>query len=56
MKTYNGYIIKPAPVTPQHVVIVTEGKGGKIPKVLEGIFTSYTVAMTQIDEYLKSKV
>jgi len=57
MKTYKGYIVKAAPQTPQHVVISTEGRGGKIPACLSGMFTSYATAYREIDQYeeLKTK-
>jgi len=55
MVIYEGYQIKPNKLTPQHVIIVTDGKGGKIPDVLSGIFTSYSIAKQAIDDYLKIK-
>jgi len=54
MKTYNGYILSPNPFSPTLVKIATEGQGGRIPKVLEGSFTSYGVAEQAIDTYLES--
>ncbi len=55
MKTYKGYYIKPDKNTPNNCVIVTEGRGGKIPNVLDGLFTSIQIAMNAIDKYLIGK-
>lgn len=49
---YRGYIVKTNPRSPNLVLVVTEGKGGKIPKVLEGSFTSFMAAKIVIDMYL----
>ena len=54
MKTYNGYILSPNPFSPTLIRIATEGQGGRIPKVLEGSFTSYGVATQAIDQYLEA--
>lgn len=53
---YKNYIIKPDKAFPSSLVVATEGQGGKIPAVLEGLFTSYLVAKTSIDTYLETKV
>jgi hypothetical protein len=53
---YNGFIISPYKVSPRLCQVATEGKGGKIPNVLTGTFTSYLVAKQEIDKYLNSKV
>ena len=55
MIEYNGYYIKPNKVTPSVYEIVTTGQGGKIPKVLEGMFTARHLAMFEIDKYLNEK-
>lgn len=52
---YMGYRVKPAKETPSHYIVVTAGKGGKIPAVLEGMFTSKTKAKQVIDSYLNSR-
>lgn len=52
---YRGYIIKPFAPVPNVYVVATAGRGGSIPKVLEGTFTSPTVAKTIIDIYEDSK-
>ena len=54
MIVYRGFIVKPSPVSPQLVSVATEGKGGKIPAVLGGLFTSYSVVKAIIDRYLDS--
>jgi hypothetical protein len=36
-------------------VIVTAGKGGKIPDVLDGVFTSVGIAQQAVDQYLSTK-
>ena len=56
MIVYKGYQIKPDKAFPSSLVVATEGQGGKIPTVLEGLFTSYNVAKTSIDNYLEVKV
>ena len=55
IRIYNGYQIKPFPASPSCSLVVTDGKGGKIPNVLSGLFTSPTLAMQAIDTYLESK-
>ena len=55
MKIYRGFQIKAHPTSPMQLVIATDGKGGSIPSVLEGLFTSYTVAKGEIDAYLETK-
>lgn len=54
-KEYKGYLISPAKGNPHSITIATAGKGGKIPRVMEGLFTSRTVAHQVIDNYLESK-
>lgn len=55
MIIYRGYQIKPDRQTPQHSIVVTDGKGGKIPDCLGGLFTTPTIAKKAIDDYLLSK-
>jgi hypothetical protein len=55
MSEYRGYQIKPSPTMPSHYIVVTEGKGGKIPNVLQGMFTNRTIPKGIIDMYLDSK-
>lgn len=52
---YRGYQIKPHPQNPISLIVVTDGKGGKIPSVLEGMYTDRRYAMNVIDKYLESK-
>lgn len=52
---YKGYYVKPHAQYPSSFVIVTQGQGGKIPKVMEGLFTSRGIAMEVIDSYTAPK-
>ena len=56
MIRYKGYIISSSKLLPGLVGVATEGKGGKIPNILSGGFTSTGVAKKEIDRYLESKV
>lgn len=55
MIEYKGYQIKPHKVVPTAYIVVTAGKGGKIPDILSGVFTGYGVAKLAIDKYLDDK-
>lgn len=55
MIIYKTYQIKPHKVVPTSYIIVTDGKGGKIPDMLTGVYTSPTVAKLAIDMYLEKK-
>lgn len=55
IKIFQGYQIKPSKEAPSSYVIVTDGKGGKIPDVLSGLFTTRTIAMEAIEKYLATK-
>lgn len=52
---YKGYQIKPQKNMPSILIIVTAGKGGKIPAVLDSMFTKLEYAKSAIDSYLTSK-
>ena len=52
---YNGYQIKPHKLYPTSWIVVTDGKGGKIPDVLTSLFTSVGIAKNEIDKYLSRK-
>lgn len=52
---YKGYIISPTSSGAKCYSIATEGRGGKIPKIMEGLFTSRGSAMQVVDYYLASK-
>lgn len=52
---YRDYDIKPHRETPNNYVIVTSGKGGKIPDILGGMFTSTAIAKLFVDNYLLGK-
>ena len=50
-----GYFISPDKQIPTCCYISTMGKGGKIPDMLTGLFTSPTIAKKEIDRYLTIK-
>ena len=52
---YEGYLIKPSSLSPKSYVIVTSGRGGKIPDVMNGMFTSIGVAKQLIDSYIEKR-
>ena len=54
-KIYRGYQIKPHPQSPMSYITVTDGKGGKIPDILSGMFTHPSLIKQLIDTYLDSK-
>lgn len=56
IRHYQGYDIKPHREIPTSYIVVTSGKGGKIPNVLDGLFTTPDYAKATIDKYLASKV
>lgn len=55
MIEYKGYYIKADKISPMLSRVVTTGKGGKIPSVLDSLFTSYGLAKSEIDAYLLTK-
>lgn len=55
MKTYKGFIIKINPLSPTLYTVAVEGRGGKIPRNLEGSFTSVATVIEIIDKYLDNK-
>jgi hypothetical protein len=55
IQIYSGYQIKPVKETPTLYHVVTDGKGGKIPNVLDSMFTTRQYAKDAIDSYLESK-
>lgn len=52
---YQGYLIKAYAPSPMLYNVATAGQGGKIPKMLESLFTSTGIAKAAIDEYLAIK-
>ena len=52
---YQGYYIQPHKDHPYCYVIVTTGKGGKIPDYLSGMFTTRAIAKSEIDVYVASR-
>lgn len=55
MTTYRGYLITPNPLSPTLYKVATEGRGGKIPDVLVGSFTSVGVIKGIVDHYLDNQ-
>jgi NCAIR mutase (PurE)-related protein len=55
IRIHEGYQVKPHKEFPASSIIVTDGKGGKIPDMLSGMFTSPAIAMQTIDKYLEIK-
>lgn len=55
IRVYEGYQIKPHKEVPTCYVVVTDGKGGKVPDMLTGLFTTPDIAKGMIDKYLNSK-
>lgn len=55
MIIYKGFQIKPHKDLPMTYVVVTDGKGGKVPDILTGLFTTPVYAKGVIDSYLDSK-
>ena len=54
MIKHRGYYITPAKQSPNLYYIATEGKGGKIPNCLTGLYTK-TMAIREIDKYVEVK-
>jgi hypothetical protein len=55
MLIHSGYQIKPVRETPTLSLIVTDGKGGRVPDVLSGFYTTKQYAKEAIDLYLSTK-
>ncbi len=55
MIEYQGYVIKADKLSPRLVKVSVAGHGGKIPLVLESLYTSVGVAKDSIDSYLANK-
>lgn len=52
---YKGFQIKAHPQLPTSYIVVTAGRGGKIPDVMTGMFTSPALIKNLIDTYLAGK-
>ena len=52
---YKGYIVKSDKNFPSLLTVATAGRGGKIPAVLEGLFTSFGDVKQVIDTYTEGK-
>lgn len=55
MNEYKGYLITTNPSFPTLVRVSVAGRGGKIPKVLDGNFTSHSVVKSLIDAYQRTR-
>ena len=55
IQIHKGFQIKPHKQYPNNYIVVTDGKGGKIPNVLDTMFTSRGLAKEEIDKYLEGK-
>lgn len=53
IKEYMGYHIRPNRELPTNYEIYFPGKGGKLPNILTGLFTSVGLAKSNIDKYLR---
>ena len=53
MISHKDYYIKPSTLNPKSYIVVTTGRGGKIPDVLSGMFTSISYAKYVIDTYIE---
>ena len=51
---YKGYLISPVSTGPKLYYIATAGRGGKIPNIMSGSFTSTGLAKQTVDMYLES--
>lgn len=56
MTVYREYIISPNKTSPSLYVVATEGRGGKVPNVLAGSFTTERWAKEAIDRYVDTQV
>ena len=52
---YKGYIVKSDKNFPSLLTVAIVGRGGKIPAVLEGLFTSFGDVKQVIDTYTEGK-
>lgn len=56
MINYRGYLITPDDAFPNLYTVATEGRGGKIPNVLSGRFTTVSWIKQVIDLYVDAQV
>ena len=52
---YKGYLVKPSKQSPNLFYVATEGRGGKIPDCLGGLYTTRALANIDIDKYVETK-
>ena len=55
IQEYKGFQVKPHPAYPSSIIVAVAGRGGKIPNILNTMFTSRGLARGVIDSYLDSK-
>lgn len=55
MIAYRGYLIGHSKSNPKCFTVATEGRGGKIPNKLDGMFTHIGFVKNLIDMYVDSK-
>jgi hypothetical protein len=55
IRIHEGYEIKPHREVPTSYIVVTTGRGGKIPNILSGLYTSPDYAKEAINKYLQTK-
>ena len=52
---YKGFIVKPHKESPKLLTVATAGRGGKVPDVLTGLFTTRGLVYAIIDAYVENK-
>lgn len=52
---YKGYLINADKIYPSLIRVAVKGQGGKIPNILDSLFTSTGTAQSAIDGYLSTK-
>lgn len=55
IEEYKGYSIRPHVNNPKCYIISFRGQGGKIPQILDGMFTDRGTCRRNIDHYLEQK-
>lgn len=55
IKEHNGYLIQPHKDSPNCYTVATSGRGGKIPDILGGLYTTRALAMSEIDHYIATR-
>lgn len=52
---HKGYYIQPHKEHPSCYVVVTVGKGGRIPDCLSGMYTSRAIAKSEVEVYVANR-